>query len=72
MTAELQSSEPATAAETVQSQINSAESSMIAEQVEDTPLPPCDPNGRRLRNRLLLANAIAWIVLLIAIRLIFF
>ena len=28
--------------------------------------------GRRLRNRLILANAIAWIVIIILIRLVFF
>ena len=45
---------------------------MIAEQAEDTPLNSCDPNGRRLRNRLLLANTVVWIIILIVIRLIFF
>src|SRR4051794_23006564 len=65
MTAELQGSEPATAAIKAQSQINSAEPAMIAEHAEGMPLTPCDPNGRRLRNRLLAANALAWIIILI-------
>jgi hypothetical protein len=30
-----------------------------------------DPSGRRLRDRLLVANAIAWIVIIVLIRLIF-
>jgi hypothetical protein len=50
----------------------SAGSSMIAEHVEDMPLNGCDPVGRKLRNRLILANAVVWVVVLSAIRLIFF
>jgi len=72
MTARLQNSEAATAGKTAQSPINSAESSMIAEHAEDMPLNPCDANRRRLRNRLLLANAVAWFVIIIVIRLVFF
>jgi hypothetical protein len=39
--------------------------------VGDRPARP-DLAGRKLRNRLLLANAVAWVVIIAAIRLIFF
>jgi hypothetical protein len=31
-----------------------------------------DPSGRRLRNRVIVANALAWIVIIVLIRFIFF
>jgi hypothetical protein len=48
-----------------------AESAMIAERA-DGALEQHDPSGRRLRNRLIVANAIAWIAIIAAIRLVFF
>jgi hypothetical protein len=48
------------------------EPSAVAEPaIGDRPARP-DLAGRKLRNRLLLANAAAWIVIIAAIRLIFF
>ena len=35
-------------------------------------LPKQDPSGRRLRNRVIVANAIVWIAIIVLIRLIFF
>jgi len=45
---------------------------MIAEDVDCRVLLQHDPSGRRLRNRLILANAIAWIAIIVMIRLVFF
>lgn len=49
---------------------------MIAERVDcrvlRLPHPRPDPTDRRLRNRILVANAIAWIAIIAMIRLIFF
>lgn len=50
----------------------SAESSMIAEHANVSSLTPAAEPDRRLRNRLLVANIVAWIVIILAIRLIFF
>jgi hypothetical protein len=50
----------------------SREETMIAERATG-PLPePCDAPDRRLRNRIILANALAWIVIIVLIRLVFF
>jgi hypothetical protein len=50
-----------------------AESAMIAERADGRDaLEQHDPSGRRLRNRLIVANAIAWIAIIAAIRLVFF
>jgi len=49
---------------------------MIAERADcrvlQLPRPKTDPTSRRLRNRILVANAIAWIAIIVMIRLIFF
>jgi hypothetical protein len=50
----------------------SAEPAMIADQMNAATLtPPVKPN-RRLRNRIILANVAAWVLIVLAIRLIFF
>lgn len=48
------------------------ESSAIAPHANAPPLEPARPPDRKLRNRLILANAVAWIVIIFLIRLIFF
>ncbi|MDR3483743.1 MAG: hypothetical protein P4M05_02405 [Bradyrhizobium sp.] len=45
---------------------------MIAEHTDCSALEQHDPSGRRLRNRLIAANAIAWIAIIALIRLLFF
>jgi hypothetical protein len=45
---------------------------MIAERANCHVLERRDPPDRRLRNRLIAANAIVWIVIIVMIRLIFF
>jgi hypothetical protein len=45
---------------------------MIAEDADCSVLASHDPSGRRLRNRLIVANAIAWIAIIALIRLVFF
>ncbi|MEH2512892.1 hypothetical protein V1291_004246 [Nitrobacteraceae bacterium AZCC 1564] len=51
----------------------SAEPLMIAEHANIPPLSvPAESSNRRLRNGLILANVVAWIGIIIAIRVIFF
>lgn len=50
----------------------SAEPSMIAEHANIPSPPPAAGTNRRLRNWLIVANIVAWIVIIAAIRLIFF
>jgi hypothetical protein len=45
---------------------------MIAEHAECSLLERNDRSGRRLRNRLIVVNAIAWIAIIALIRLVFF
>jgi len=45
---------------------------MIAEHADGRMLQRHDLSGRRLRNRLIVANAIAWIAIIALIRLAFF
>jgi hypothetical protein len=44
--------------------------------ITDYPSTPAsgqpDTSGRRLRNRLILVNAVAWVAIIVAVRLIFF
>jgi hypothetical protein len=51
-----------------------AEPSMIADHANIPPSPPLTAAGsnRRLRNGLILANVAAWVLIIIAIRAIFF
>jgi hypothetical protein len=44
---------------------------IIADSTEHDPISENDGSGRKLRNRIILANVIAWIVIAVAIRLIF-
>jgi hypothetical protein len=44
----------------------------IAQHANAAPLGPARPPDRKLRNRLILANVVAWIVIIFLIRLIFF
>jgi hypothetical protein len=44
----------------------------VAEHADYRVLQRPDPSGRRLRNHLILANAIAWIAIIVLIRLVFF
>jgi hypothetical protein len=46
--------------------------SMIAEREHCAELEQRDPSSRRLRNWLIAANAIVWVVIIVLIRLIFF
>lgn len=51
---------------------SSAEPPMIADHVNISPLPPARGTNRRLRNWFILANLVAWVLIVWAIRLIFF
>jgi hypothetical protein len=54
------------------SRIARAEPSAIAGDADTCPSEPAGLSGRKLRNRLIVANVIAWIVIIFLIRLIFF
>jgi hypothetical protein len=75
MIAKLQRAETTAAHESLVSETSSREAAMIAERADCRVLqlrrPEPDRTGRRLRNRILVANAIAWIVIIALIRLIF-
>lgn len=49
----------------------SRETPMIAEDADCSALERLDASGRRLRNRLIAANAIAWVAIIALIRLVF-
>ena len=51
---------------------SSREAPMIAERADCRVLQQHDPSGRRLRNRLIVANAIVWIAIIALIWLFFF
>jgi hypothetical protein len=51
---------------------SSREAPMIAERADCRVLQQYDPSGRRLRNRLIVANAIVWIAIIALIWLFFF
>jgi hypothetical protein len=72
MIAKLQKARTPTANEPLVSETFSREAPMIPEHVDGPLLRQPDPSGRRLRNRIILANAIAWIVIIALVRLIFF
>jgi hypothetical protein len=54
------------------SRIPAAKPPAMAGGAGAAPLEPADFSGRKLRNRLIVANVIAWIVIIVLIRLIFF
>jgi hypothetical protein len=72
MIAKLQKTETAAANESFVSETSSREAPMIAEHADRRVLYRQDPSARRLRNRIIVANAIAWVAIIIAICLIFF
>jgi len=45
---------------------------MIADDADCSALERLDASGRRLRNRLIAGNAIAWVAIIALIRLVFF
>jgi hypothetical protein len=49
-----------------------AEPSMIAEHANIPPQLQAGGSNRRLRNRIILVNVVAWVVIIVAIRAIFF
>jgi hypothetical protein len=68
----LQEAETTAADEPLVSETFSREAPMIAEHADGPMLQRHDPSGRRLRNRIIVANAIAWIAIIVLIRVIFF
>ncbi len=72
MIAKLQKIETTAADQSFVSEDFSRETPMIAEHADCSVLEQHDPSGRKLRNRLIAANAIAWIAIIALIRLLFF
>ncbi len=72
MTAKLRKVEETVANEPLVLERSFREAPMIAEHADCRLLQQQDPSGRRLRNRVIAANVIAWIVIVVLIRLIFF
>jgi len=72
MIANLQKAETAAANESLVSETFSNEATMIAEHADGRVLQRHDLSGRRLRNRIIVANAIVWIAIIALIRLAFF
>ena len=72
MTAKLRKVRETVANEPLVLETSSREAPMIAEHADCRLLQQQDPSGRRLRNRIIVANAIAWVVIIVLIRLIFF
>jgi hypothetical protein len=72
MIAKLRNAETAAADEPLVSEPFSREASMIAEPAYSCVLEQRDPTARRLRNQIIIANAIAWIAITALIGLIFF
>jgi hypothetical protein len=72
MTAKLKTRETATGDAPFISRAMSAELRMIAEQADSPVLEQHDPSVRRLRNRIIVANAVVWIAIIALIGLIFF
>ena len=72
MTARLRKVKETVANEPPVLKTSSREASMIAEHADRRSLQQPDPSARRLRNRVVAANVIAWIVIIVLIRLILF
>jgi hypothetical protein len=72
MIAKLQRAETTAANESLVSETFSREAPTIAEHADCPMLEQRDRSGRMLRNRIIVANAIAWIAIIVLIRLIFF
>jgi hypothetical protein len=72
MTARLQKAETAAANESLVSEMFSREASMVAKRADGCAPEQRDPADRKLRNRIIIANVIAWIAIIALIGLIFF
>jgi hypothetical protein len=72
MIAKLQSAETAATNEPRVSESSSREGPMIAEYADCRMLERHAPPDRRLRNRIIVANTLAWIAIIVLIHLIFF
>lgn len=72
MIAKLRKVEETVANEPLVLETSSREAPMIAEHTDFHVLHRRDSSGRQLRNRLIAANVIGWIVIIALIRLIFF
>ena len=72
MIAKLRKVEETVANEPLVLETSSREAPMIVQFADRDELQRHDPSARRLRNRLLAANVIAWIVIIALIRLLFF
>jgi hypothetical protein len=72
MIAKLRKVEETVANEPLVLERSSREAPMIVEPADCRVLQRPDPSARRLRNRLLAANVIAWVVIIALIRLLFF
>jgi hypothetical protein len=72
MIAKLRKGEETVANEPLVLERSSRERPMLVQPVDCGVLQRHDPSARRLRNRLLAANVIAWIVIIALIRLLFF
>jgi hypothetical protein len=71
MIARDQRTETAAAHESLVSETSSREAPMIAQRA-DCRVPQHDSTGRRLRNRIIVVNVIAWMAIIALMRLIFF
>jgi len=72
MTAALRKVESSAANESFTSEHFSREETMIAEHAGRPLLEPHDTPDRKLRNRIIIANAVAWLAIIVLIRLVFF
>jgi len=72
MIAKLQRVETTAANGPLVSELSSREAPMIAEHADCRLLERDDLSGRRLRNRIIVANVIVWIAIIVLVRLIFF
>ena len=72
MIAKLRKVEETVANEPLVLETSSREAPMIVQPADCRVLQRHDPSARRLRNRLLTANVIAWIVIIALIRLLLF
>lgn len=52
--------------------VSSADSGMMAGHADNELIPPAVKTNRRLRNWILLANAVTWIAIIVIIRWLFF
>jgi hypothetical protein len=72
MIATLRKVEETAANEPLVLEVSSREAPMTTRYADCRVLQLPDPSGRRLRNRLIVANVIAWIPIIALVRLIFF